>query len=38
MNLTEGDRIKTGAGGLALITFLNGSTVTVLPDSEVTVK
>jgi hypothetical protein len=38
MNLAEGDRIKTGSGGIALITFLNGSTVTVLPDSEVTVK
>jgi FecR protein len=38
MNLVEGDRIKTGAKGLALITFLDGSTVTVLPDAEVTVK
>ena len=38
MNLAEGDRIKTGANGLALITFLDGSTVTVLPDAEVTVK
>jgi hypothetical protein len=38
MNLAEGDRIKTGADGIALITFLNGSTVTVLSDSEVTVK
>ena len=38
MNLVDGDRIKTGAGSVALITFLNGSTVTVLPDSEVTVK
>jgi FecR protein len=38
MNLAEGDRIKTGAKGLALITFLDGSTVTVLPDAEVTVK
>jgi hypothetical protein len=38
MNLVEGDRIKTGAGGLALITFLDGSTVTVLSDAEVTVK
>jgi len=38
MNLAEGDRIKTGAGGLALITFLDGSTVTVLPDADVTVK
>jgi hypothetical protein len=38
MNLAEGDRIKTGAKGLALITFLDGSTVTVLSDAEVTVK
>ena len=38
MNLAEGDRIRTGAKGLALITFLDGSTVTVLPDAEVTVK
>ena len=38
MNLAEGDRIKTGAKGLALITFLDGSTVTVLSDTEVTVK
>ena len=38
MNLAEGDRIKTGAAGLALITFLDGSTVTVLPDAEVTVR
>jgi hypothetical protein len=38
MNLADGDRIKTGVGGIALITFLNGSTVTVMPGSEVTVK
>ncbi len=38
MNLVDGDRIKTGVGGIALITFLNGSTVTVMPGSEVTVK
>lgn len=38
MNLAEGDRIRTGAGGGALITFLNGSTVTLLPETEVTVK
>ena len=38
MNLAEGDRIKTGAGGLALITFLDGSTVTVLSGAEVTVR
>ena len=38
MNLAEGDRIKTGPTGVALITFLNGTTVTVLSDSDVTVK
>jgi hypothetical protein len=38
MNLAEGDRIRTGAGGLALITFLDGSTVTVLSEADVTVK
>ena len=38
MNLAEGDRIRTGAGGVALITFLNGSTVTMLSEAEVTVK
>jgi len=38
MNLAEGDRIKTGPNGVALITFLNGTTVTVLSDTEVTVK
>jgi hypothetical protein len=38
MNLAEGDRIKTASGGIALITFLNGSTVTVLPGSDITVK
>jgi hypothetical protein len=38
MNLAEGDRIRTGEGGVALITFLNGSTVTLLSEAEVTVK
>lgn len=38
MNLAEGDRVRAGAGGAALITFLNGSTVTVLSDTDVTVK
>ena len=38
MNLAEGDRVRTGAGSVALITFLNGTTVTVLPESEVTVR
>jgi hypothetical protein len=38
MNLAEGDRIRTGRGGQALITFLDGSTVTVLPEGDVTVK
>ena len=38
MNLVEGDRIRTGAGGGALITFLNGSTITLASETEVTVK
>jgi hypothetical protein len=38
MDLAEGDRIRTGPDGLALITFLNGTTVTVMPQTEVTVK
>jgi len=38
MNLAEGDRVRTGAGGVALITFLDGSTVTLLSETEVTVK
>jgi hypothetical protein len=38
MNLAEGDRVRTGTGGVALITFLNGTTVTVLSNTEVTVK
>jgi hypothetical protein len=38
MNLVEGDRIRAGAGGVALITFLDGTTVTVLSRSDVTVK
>ncbi len=38
MNLVEGDRVRTGVGGVALITFLNGTTVTVLPDSDVAVR
>ena len=38
MSLGEGDRIKTGAAGQALITFLDGSTVTVQPNADVTVK
>jgi FecR-like protein len=38
MDLAEGDRIRTGTGGVALITFLDGSTVTLFSDTEVTVK
>ena len=38
MDLVEGDRVRTGAGSVALITFLNGTTVTVLPESEVMVR
>jgi hypothetical protein len=38
MNLHEGDRVATGADGIALVTFLDGSTVAVQPRSEVTVR
>lgn len=37
-DLVVGDRIVTGPGGRALITFLDGSTVTVEPASEVVVR
>jgi hypothetical protein len=38
MNLAEGDHVLTGLTGSALITFLDGSTVTVEPGSEVAVR
>ncbi len=38
MNLAEGDAVATGPEGFALITFLDGSTVTVESASEVVVK
>ncbi len=38
MNLALGDRVVTGPKSTAVITFLDGSTVTVQPDSDVTVK
>lgn len=38
MNLAIGDRVVTGPKSTAVITFLDGSTVTVQPDSDVTVK
>lgn len=38
MDLRDGDRVITGQGGLALITFLDGSTVTVESNSDVTVR
>jgi preprotein translocase subunit YajC len=37
MSLAVGDRVLTGPGATALITFLDGSTVTVQPGSDVTV-
>ncbi len=37
-DLFEGDRILTGPSARALITFLDGSTVTVEPGSDVTVR
>ena len=38
MTVSVGDRILTGPKALALVTFLDGSTVQVGPDSEVTIK
>ncbi len=38
MNLAEGDTVIAGPGGAALITFLDGSTVTIEPRSEVVVR
>jgi hypothetical protein len=37
MNLAGGDRVITGSRAIALITFLDGSTVTVQPDSDVVI-
>jgi hypothetical protein len=37
-DLAEGDRVVTGADGRALITFLDGTTVTVEPGSQITVR
>jgi hypothetical protein len=37
-DLAVGDRVVTGTDGRALITFLDGTTVTVEPASEVTVR
>ncbi|MDE3117490.1 MAG: hypothetical protein KGL03_00615 [Nitrospirota bacterium] len=38
MNLTAGDRVLTGLRAEALITFLDGSTLEVMPESDVAVK
>lgn len=38
MNLGAGDRIMTGPTATALVTFLDGSTLTIQPDSDVTVR
>ncbi|HSF10696.1 MAG TPA: FecR domain-containing protein [Nitrospirales bacterium] len=38
MSLNVSDRIVTGTQGMALVTFLDGSTLTVQPDSDVEVK
>ena len=38
MNLGIGDRVLTGAKATALVTFLDGSTLTVQPNSDVEVK
>lgn len=37
MNVKMGDRILTGSKAMALITFLDGSTLTVQPESDITV-
>ena len=38
MNLVEGDRVITGLGGVALVTFLDGSTVIIEPESAVVIR
>lgn len=38
MNLAVGDRVLTGPKSEALVTFLDGSTLFVMPDSDVAVK
>jgi FecR protein len=38
MNLAEGDTVFTGPQGVALVTFLDGSTVTVEPGSAVVIR
>ncbi|TET42958.1 MAG: hypothetical protein E3J66_02675, partial [Dehalococcoidia bacterium] len=38
MNLTSGDRVKTGANSSALITFHEGSTIELQPDTEVGIE
>jgi hypothetical protein len=38
VDLAVGDRVRTGADGRALITFLDGSTITLEPGSDVTVR
>mgnify|MGYP001302779084 CR=1 FL=1 len=38
MAVAAGDRVVTGLKSTALVTFLDGSTLTVLPESDVTVK
>jgi hypothetical protein len=37
-NLAEGDRVSTGPDGRALITFLDGTTITVEPGTQVVVR
>jgi hypothetical protein len=37
MNLAEGDRVVTGPRAIALVTFLDGSTVTIHPGSDVVI-
>lgn len=36
-DLANGDRVATGPGSIALVTFTDGSTVTLQPDTEITI-
>ena len=38
VDLAEGDRVRTNHSGRALITFLDGSTITVEPGSDITIR
>ena len=38
VDLEVGDRVRTGSDSIALVTFLDGTTVTIEPDSEVEIQ